>query len=268
MPSFRWFLLKHGYLLLFAYVFGSTTGVPIPADPLLLVMGALSGDRLYSLPLSLVLTITAALAGDCIWYEIGRWRGRSVLGLLCRFSLEPDSCVRSAELSFARRGERALLFAKFVPGMNLVSMPLAGVIRMPRWRFLLADLTGDLLWALAYLVAGFVFHRQVNDIIFWLGLLGRRAGMMVLLLIAIYIGVKYFQRWRFLRQVRANRITPQEVRELIQAGTPLTIVDPRHPADVEREGLKLPGALVLSPQDLRSRSHEIPKGQEIILYCT
>ncbi|HZU28645.1 MAG TPA: VTT domain-containing protein [Bryobacteraceae bacterium] len=264
----RSLLLKHGYSFLFGYILGVTAGIPIPADPLLLAMGAMAGDGRYSMPLSLLTAAAAALIADWIWYEVGRLRGRAVLALLCRFALEPDSCVRSTEINFRRRGPRALLFAKFVPGMSLVAMPLAGTIRMPRWRFLLGDATGVVLWALTWLVAGFVFHRQVDTVIAWLGLLGTRAGVTVAILIALYLGVKYFQRWRFLRQVRVNRITPQEAAALIESGAPVTILDLRHSADVAREGVKVAGALVVAPEDLRSRSHEIPDDQEIILYCT
>jgi len=124
------------------------------------------------------------------------------------------------------------------------------------------------LWALTWLTAGFIFHRQVDKVIEWLGLFGRRAGLAILLLIALYLGFKYFQRWRFLRQVRMNRITPHEVRALMDEGAPVTIVDLRHAEDVAREGFKLAGAIVVPPEDLRSRSHEIPGDQEIILYCS
>lgn len=268
MFSFRALLLQHGYSFVFVYVFGVTAGVPVPADPLLVAMGAMIGDHRYSLFLSFATAVAAALAGDLIWYEAGRRRGRAVLGLLCRFSLEPDSCVRSTEHAFARRGARALLFAKFVPGASLVSMPLAGAIRMPRSRFLLADAAGSSLWALAWLLAGFFLHRQVDVAMQWLGLFGRRAGIILVCLAALYVGMKYFQRWRFLRQVRINRITPQELRMLIEAGEPVTIIDLRHPADVAREGVRVPGALVVSPEDLRARANEIPPDQEIVLYCS
>jgi membrane protein DedA with SNARE-associated domain len=266
--SFRSLLLKHGYSFLFTYVFGSTAGVPVPADPLLLAMGAMVGDGRYSMLLSLLTALAGALAADWMWYEVGRRRGRSVLGLLCRFSLEPDTCVRSTEVAFQKRGAGALLLTKFVPGMSLISMPLAGAIRMPRRRFLLADAAGIALWAQAWLLTGFVLHRQVDRAILWLGLFGRRAGITILALILLYVSAKYFQRRRFLRQVRTSRITPQEALTLMEGPAPVTIVDLRHPDDVAREGVKLPGALVLSPEDLRSRSHEIAEDQEIILYCT
>ena len=266
--SFRSLLLNHGYLFLFTYVFSSTAGIPVPADPLLVAMGAMAGDHHYSLLLSVCTALAAALIADWTWYEVGRIRGRSVLGLLCRFSLEPDTCVRSTEVAFRKRGPSALLLTKFIPGMGLVSMPLAGTIRMPRWKFLLFDAAGTVLWSGAWLLTGFVLHRQVDDVIAWLGLFGQRAGIVIIVLIALYVGAKYFQRRRFLHQVRINRIAPQDLMTLLDNGAPITILDLRHPDDVAREGVKLPGALVVTAEDLRSRSHEIPDDQEIILYCS
>jgi rhodanese-related sulfurtransferase len=65
-----------------------------------------------------------------------------------------------------------------------------------------------------------------------------------------------------------NRITPEELAELLRSGEKVAVVDLRHPSEIEREGIKLTGALILRPDDLRSRSHEIPRENEIILYCT
>ncbi|MGA8029913.1 MAG: VTT domain-containing protein [Bryobacteraceae bacterium] len=266
--SFRYLLLRHGYLLLFVYVLVMALGVPIPADPLLLLMGAMVGNRDYSFSASLLAAVVPALMGDIVWYELGRFRGRSVLSLLCKLSLEPDTCVRKTEAAFAKRGAGALLFAKFVPGMGLVSVSLAGVSRMRYSIFLLADAAGCTLWAGAYLLAGRVFHRQVDELISLLGLFGRRAGFIVLTLLALYLAAKYLQRRRFIRKLRIDRITPHQARELIGSNEPVTIVDLRHPAEVERDGLKIAGAIVLRPDELRSRSHEIPADQQIILYCT
>jgi membrane protein DedA with SNARE-associated domain len=266
--SFRSLLLRHGYAFLFAYVFAVQAGVPIPADPLLLIMGALAGDKHYSWWWSLAMAVMAAMAGDYVWFQLGRHRGRGVLGLLCRVSLEPDTCVRKTEINFRKRGAWSLVIAKFVPGMSLVSVPLAGASGMPQARFLLADFAGCSLWGAAYLLAGKIFHRQIDAFVSVLGLYGRRAGLIFILLVALYIARKYFQRARLRRELRMNRITPEEAVAIIQSGQPVTIVDFRNEAEALSSGLKIPGALVLSPEDFRSRSHEIPPGQEIILYCT
>jgi membrane protein DedA with SNARE-associated domain len=226
------------------------------------------GNHDYLFAVSLLSAVIPALIGDMLWFELGRVRGRSVLGLLCKLSLEPDTCVRKTEAAFAKRGAGALLFAKFVPGMGLVSVSLAGISKMGYWRFMAADAAGCTLWASAYLLLGRIFHRQVDSLIFLFGLFGRRAGLIILTVIALYIAAKYLQRRRFIRKLRIDRITPHQVRELLKSGDPITIIDLRHPAEVEREGMKIAGAMVLRPDELRSRSHEIPQHQQIILYCT
>lgn len=266
--SFRFFLLGHGYWLIFAYVAAVELGLPLPADPMLLIMGAMVGNHRYAFIPALLTAVSAALIGDVFWYSLGRLKGRSVLGLLCRLSLEPDTCVRKTESTFTKRGAAVLLIAKFVPGISILSIALAGVTKMPRCKFLALDFTGCLFWASSYLVLGRIFYRQVDDVIMWLGLFGRRATLVVLVLITLYIGVKYAQRWWFRRNLRINRVSPEQVRDWLAAGEPITIVDLRHPSEIDADGLKIQGALVLRPDEIRSRSGEIPRDQEIILYCS
>ncbi len=261
-------LLRHGYLLLFVYVLAVSVGVPIPADPFLLLMGAMVGNRQYSFFLCLLAAVAAALSGDMLWYEVGRSRGRRVLRFLCKLSLEPDACVRKTETAFAKRGAGALLFAKFVPGMGLLTVSLAGVSRIRYWRFLLADMTGCALWSGSYLLLGRIFHRQVDVLIGWLGLFGRRAGLTITTLLLLYVLVKYLQRQRFIRKLRVNRITPAQALDLIKSEKPVTIVDLRHQAEVERDGMKIAGAVVLRRDDLSTSAHQIPPNHEVILYCT
>lgn len=268
MPSFRSLVLHHGYAFLFCYVFAVQAGLPIPSDPVLLIMGAAIGDGRYGFWIAFLVTMTAALLGDWVWYELGRWRGRSILKLLCKFSLEPDTCVRKTELDFMKRGPWTLLFTKFVPGTSLISTPLAGAIKMPRWRFLLADAAGAALWSTTYLVAGALFHRQIDRVIVLLGLFGRRAGFVLALLLGAFILWRYFQRVRFRRQLRINRMSPQEVFSMMSSDPPPIIVDLRTPAEVERTGQKILGAEVLRPAELRAHFEEIPPDREVILYCT
>ncbi len=268
MPSFRTLILHHGYLFVFSYVLAVQAGVPVPSDPLLLIMGATVGEGRYSFGLALLVVVIAALLGDLLWYELGRLRGRSILTLLCKFFLEPDTCVRKTELGFMKRGAWSLLFVKFVPGMSLLSMPLAGTMKMPRWRFLLADAAGSTLWGAAYLLTGVLFRRQINDVILGLGLFGRRAGLVLALLLATYIGWRYFQRWRFRRQLRINRVSPEEALSMLNGEPPALIVDLRNPKAVESSGLKIRGAQVLRPAELRSHFQDLPHDREVILYCT
>jgi membrane protein DedA with SNARE-associated domain len=243
-------------------------GVPIPGDPFLLLMGAMVGNQQYSFFPCLLIAVAAALTGDTLWYELGRFRGRWVLRVLCKLSLEPDACVRKTEAAFAKRGAAALLFSKFLPGMGLLTVSLAGVSRVRFWLFLTADAAGCAIWASSYLLLGRLFHRQVDDLIAWLGLFGRRAGLTITTLLVLYVLVKYLQRQRFLRKLRVDRITPNQAIDLIRNEKAVTIVDLRHPAEIERDGMKIAGALVLRPDDLSASARQIPRNHEVILYCT
>jgi len=262
-------LLLHGYYFVFCYLFAVGLGLPIPADPVLLIAGAMVGDHHYNFFAAFFAALVPAILADYLWYEVGRYKGNSVLRLLCKLTIEPDTCVRTAESNFTSRGVSTLYFAKFVPGLSLISMPMAGVIGMSRRKFLIADSIGCLLWVSAYMMTGVLFHRYVESLIVQLGLFGKRAGIVVSTLLVLFVAYKYVQRWRILRELRVNRISPLDLQAVLdKSKDSVTIVDLRHPSEVERDSFKIPGALVLRPEDLRSRAREIPQGQEIILYCT
>src|SRR5262249_3023836 len=97
-------LTRYGYLLVFVVLPLESLGVPLPGIALLLVAGGLAGAGKLSLPLLVALTVAAALIGDLVWYGLGRWRGRPVLQVLCRVSLNPDTCVGKTERFFVRYG--------------------------------------------------------------------------------------------------------------------------------------------------------------------
>ena len=158
------FLIKHGYAVLFGWVLAEQAGLPIPAIPVLLAMGALIGRGLYGWPEALIGSVLACLFADFAWFLIGRTKGRGVLKLLCRISLEPDSCVKTTERGFQRYGWTTLLMAKWLPGLSTAAPPLAGMTGMSIGRFLLADGAGSLLWAGSMMAAGALFHRQLETV--------------------------------------------------------------------------------------------------------
>src|SRR5215472_15929238 len=108
------FLIKHGYLVVLTWVFVEQLGVPAPSLPVLLAAGALAGTGRLSFWACFLLVAVSALAADSIWYVLGKTRGIRILELLCKISLEPDSCVRRTEGIFAKQGARSLLVAKFI----------------------------------------------------------------------------------------------------------------------------------------------------------
>lgn len=262
------FLLRHGYAVVFVWVLAEQIGLPLPAIPFLLAAGGLAGAGRLDLGLVLALAVFASLLGDTFWYEIGRRRGGAVLQLICRISLEPDSCVRRTENVFARHGARSLLFAKFVPGLNTAAPPLAGLFRL-RWsRFLLYDGLGALIWAGAYVGLGYLFSDQLERVAAYALRFGTWSVALLVGGLAAYIGWKYWERQRFLRRLRIARITPEELQTRLAAGEAVVVVDLRHRVEFEADGEKVRGALHLPAEELDLRHQEIPRNQEIVLYCT
>src|SRR5215813_2840420 len=110
-------LERHSALLLPALVVAEQVGIPLPAVPALLGVGALAAKGRVSLSLVIGAIALVAMPVDLTWYELGRRRGARVLSGLCRLSLEPDVCVRRTQNLFRRYGVRAMLVAKFLPGL-------------------------------------------------------------------------------------------------------------------------------------------------------
>ncbi|MGA3186919.1 MAG: VTT domain-containing protein [Bryobacteraceae bacterium] len=259
------FFLRHGYLLLFAMVLAEQLGAPIPAMPALLAMGALIGTANYSWAGALSLALAASMAADGVWYGIGRQRGSSVLKLLCRISLEPDSCVSSTRYWFRKLGGWALVVAKFVPGLSTLAPPMAGLSHMAWWKFLGADGLGGLLWAGAFILLGHLFRTQLEDVAAYAGRLG---GWMIVVLcgvLALWIGWKYFQRWRFIKSLRMARIRPEDLKLRL---SDVVIIDLRTAEEVASDGAKIPGSLWFDRKELEERHLEIPRDRDVILYCT
>ncbi|HYM13067.1 MAG TPA: VTT domain-containing protein [Bryobacterales bacterium] len=262
------FLDQHAYTIVFAFALAEQMGLPIPALPVLLAVGALAGLGKLSLGMALAAATTASLLSDSFWYELGRRRGHSVLRLLCRISLEPDSCVRRTEGVFAKTGACALIVAKFVPGLSTVAPPLAGVIGMEWWRFLLCAGAGGLLWAGVLLGAGFLFRTEIERVA--APALRMGSGLVVLAVagLAAYVLWKWIERERFMRKLRVARIRPEELHRRLQSGEKVVIVDLRHSLDFEGESVKLPGAIHMLPEELEQRERDIPRDREVVLYCS
>ncbi|HMF51670.1 MAG TPA: DedA family protein, partial [Candidatus Saccharimonadales bacterium] len=220
------FLIRHGYAVLFGWVLLEQMGLPIPAAPLLVAAGALARAGKMNLTFAVTLAFIAVILADLFWYSLGRYRGGRILKLLCRISLEPDSCVRRTENLFVRHGVHSLLVAKFAPGLNTAAPSLAGIFRMPLRRFMIFDSLGAFFWVVTVTSLGLIFSEQLEEIAL------RWGGWLVAVLagsLAAYVLWKFIQRRRFLRRLRIARITPKELMDKLTAQENISIVDLRQP---------------------------------------
>lgn len=262
------FLTDHGATVLFWVIFIEQLGAPIPAIPLLIAAGALVGAGKMSVATALLVPLAASLPPDIAWYYLGRIKGGKVLGFLCRLSLEPDSCVRDTENMFHRNGPRALLLAKFIPGFSTVAPPLAGIVGMTAATFILYDVGGTLIWAGASAGVGALFSNQLEQLA---GLFDQAGGLVLAILLTAAVGFivyKYYHRQKFLRHLRMAKISVDELKQRMDAGEAISVVDVRHPLALELDPETIPGAINFTMEEIEHRHHEIPRDRDIVLYCT
>jgi membrane protein DedA with SNARE-associated domain len=260
-------LARYGAVILPILVVAEQVGVPLPAVPALLGVGALAANGRGSIPLVLGAITVVALVVDLTWYEVGRRRGASVLARLCRLALEPDSCVRRTQDVFVRYGVRGMLVAKFLPGLTTVMPPLAGVFAVGRLRFIAYEIAGVLLWAGLWTGVGYAFSDAISTIAAGLARLERVLGVVAVVVVG-YIVAKYVRRRLFLRALRVARITPEELKRRLDAGEPVTIVDLRSRLEVEATPIAIAGSRWLSIDDLDQHQWELMRARELVLYCS
>jgi Rhodanese-like domain len=139
---------------------------------------------------------------------------------------------------------------------------------MPHSRFLLFDGLGILLWIGTFALLGYLFSDQLEDVVAYASRFG---GLLFVLLaggLVAYVAWKYAQRRRFLRSLRVARITPEELKAALDAGTDVVIVDLRHALENESEPRTLPGAMRLPAEELDERGKELPRNKTLVLYCS
>ena len=266
---------RYGPAIVFLNVLGAALGLPVPAMPTLIVVGA-SVQMMASVGWGiwphllelLCLAVTAGVLGDLVWFLGGRRYGDRTLKTLCKLSLSRDTCVKKTERFFGRWGVRVLLVAKFIPGLSLVSVPLAGAMGIRMRSLVTYEGLGVALWASVGLGLGVIFAAQLDMLFAVLSSLGRRAGMAIVAVLACYIAFRWFRRRLLMNKLDKSRMTVDELYGLMKLGTVPVIFDIRSVEKRMLDPFIIPGAVFADARKLQDIVDQYdPKGK-IILYCS
>lgn len=256
---------QYGLWLVFANVLLEQLGVPLPAYPTLIITGALINRGEYSAMALLATAVTAAMISDLLWYRAGKRYGRKVLTTLCRISLSPDSCVNQTESIYFRWGSPSLIVAKFIPGFSSVASALAGTVGTRRANFIFFDTIGAALWAGVALFLGSLFSNAIDELINMLVQIGKWGALLIGLAFATFVAVKWWERHRFVKELRMARITVHELDELFRNGEMPIVLDVRAAQSQQRE--RIPGAIVIALGEIAMFEIESVANSEVIVYC-
>jgi membrane protein DedA with SNARE-associated domain/rhodanese-related sulfurtransferase len=263
-------IAQHGYAVIFLAVLFEAIGLPIPAALAMVVAGAACASHAMNLPAVFVICLFALVCGDFLMYTLGRYTGWALLGILCRVSVNPETCIlRSAE-SFYKRGKITLVMAKFIPGVNTIAPPLAGSMKMRPLQFLQFDLMGAALYALAYLMLGFVFRNFLAAITRGFIAAGRTVEAVLLAAVIAYF---VYRLWVYYKN-RVYRVVPRiQVEELarkLDSGEKANILllDVRSHGYYDSGALRIQGSVRFEPNNFAEEIKHISKDKEIYVYCT
>ncbi|MDB5861410.1 MAG: sulfurtransferase, partial [Ramlibacter sp.] len=260
-------LSMHALAAVFLVTFAARAGVPVPAAPLLVVAGAMGQSAQLPLMAVAAASVLANLAGDTVWFAAGKFWGHRVLRVVCRVSLSPDSCVRQSEDLVLRWGGSSLVAAKFLPGVSVVAAPMAGALGM-RWpRFIGYGLLSGAVYTLVYLGLGMVFEARVERALDLLADAGVLGAVVLLALLAAFVGYRSHRRREFRRSADIPRIGVADLRAMMEGGHAPVIIDVRARASLQVDPRQIPGAINVEFARVEAFARELPRGREVVLYC-
>lgn len=284
----RELIIECGLPLVFANVLLECLGLPLPALPTLVLTGAITVSASLApgafsalapgfpalLPsaafgplVAIVVTASiAALLGDTLWFWLGRRYGNRVLAFMCKLSISRDTCVTRSAGFFGRFGVRILAVSKFIPGLSTLAIPVAGATGIGFGSFLFYDALGALLWSGIGVAFGAMFADLVDTALAWFDLLGRGVIAVVVIALALYLAVRWWQRVSLLRRLRMARIEIATLRGLLAGEPPPLVIDVRQRERRAMDPFAIPGALLVE-DDAASQLAGISRDRKLVTYC-
>lgn len=265
MQYFLDLLRSYGPLVLMAVAFLETLGFPLPAFPFIVLAGCLVVEGSLSWPQAMIAAIAGTVAGDMLWFWLGKRLGKRALNLLCGLSINPNACVDRSEKLFHAQSAATILTAKLVPGLNTLIPSLAGIMGMTLRRYAVLDAAGSLLWAGTGLGLGVAFGKRV------LSRLESVQHALFLLLIAMfgfYVLFRIGYRLSLLRRYSVPRIDAGDLLRKLDSGDGAVVVDLRSQTAYSDSLRMLPGAIRIPPEEFDRHVNALPQEKEIVFYCT
>jgi membrane protein DedA with SNARE-associated domain len=187
------FFVSHGLPLLFVVVLLESFGIPLPGETALIAFAVLAAEGHYSIVWVIVLAAAAAILGDNLGYwVIGRWGGRRLFDRWRWLRQYADRVLPTAERLMKRHGGKTVFLGRFVAVLRFTAAWVAGLGRMPWWRFLFWNATGGIVWATAVGLVAFYSGKAAADAIQRYGLYA--GGAVVIVLVVAAVGVHRIRR--------------------------------------------------------------------------
>lgn len=162
-------LREHLFAVVFLGAIVDAIGIPFPGRIMLITAGSMTDqarDHGTGTVLVIAVAVVGTVAGDHVWYLLGRLMGRRFLDRYGRRLRISGPRLVTADRFLRRFGGIALILGRLAATLRIVITPLAASRGMSYARFLAFDFAGAVLWA-----AGFVWLGRAA------GAVGGRGGL-------------------------------------------------------------------------------------------
>ena len=181
-----------GLFILFVLIAMESAGIPLPGETALVAAGVLAARGEFDIVAVIAVAASAAIVGDNAGYWIGRTGGRKLLARWPWLERHAASVLPWSERFFRKHGAKTIFVGRFVAVLRVTAAWLAGVSRMPWWRFLVWNAAGGICWAVLVALVAYYAGQAAADAIGRYGLYG--AAAVVLLAAVGYAALRYWRR--------------------------------------------------------------------------
>ncbi|MDE1175283.1 MAG: VTT domain-containing protein [Edaphobacter sp.] len=250
-------------------VFARQLCLPLPAPLILIAAGAIAVEGRLDIAPIVIASVLGCLAGDGVWFWLGRRWGSRVVRIVCKLSSDPRRSSKRAHKIFERWGLRMLAIAKFIPVMDGITPPLAGAEGATVTQFVLFDGLGALLWTTMYVLIGVIFHDQLDVAVTAAQHFGKLVGLFIGLPLLLYIGWRGALIVRMMSYLRTHRLSAAALDKKMRSGERLAIIDLLEFEDIDGDMAGIPGAARIDPARMRATPKvDLPDDLSVVVYCS
>lgn len=187
------FFTSNGLPLLFLVVMLESFGIPLPGETALIAFGVLAAEGHYGIGWVIALAAAGAIVGDNLGYWLlGRLGGRALFRRWSWLRRYSERVLPVAERLMERHGGKTVFFGRFVTVLRYTAAWVAGLGRMPWWRFLVWNAAGGIVWATAVGLLAYYAGRTAADAVQRYGLFAAAgaAALVVIGLLGVHLARK------------------------------------------------------------------------------
>jgi membrane protein DedA with SNARE-associated domain len=186
------YIVTYGLGLLFVLIMLESGGIPLPGETALITAGVLASQGKFNIVAVIAVAASAAIIGDNAGYWVARRWGRRLLKKSKRLDRFAERVLPPSERFFERHGDKTVFIGRFVAILRFTAAWLAGLSKMPWWKFLFWNATGGICWATLVGLLAYYLGRAAADTIERYGYYA--AGGLAVAVILAFVGLHFLRR--------------------------------------------------------------------------